>query len=116
MVLSIEKKRHQLNQRAHSKIRLRERFGIVINRIAYKEIVSRIKKPYCGRPCRVAWHIAVSWKTKKRSLWVVSYQGQVLPVIYDKATESVVTIFPRVVLDYIDQNILEMAKGVLNEQ
>lgn len=85
----------KLGQRAHSKRRAWERFGLKFNRDNLKEIVHLVQTQH---------GIHIQRASNSRSMWAIKYKGQKLYVAYDKNTKTIATIMP---LEYAVCDILK---------
>lgn len=81
----IKQNPHAVNQRIHAKNRIYERYGITLNQQTYHSLVKQIqanKAVFVGR------------ETPSRTKWIISYEGQQIPVIYDSNKHTIVTFLP----------------------
>lgn len=72
-------------QRKHAKRRIRERYGISVNRHQLRDIAEQIRQ---GRA------LFVERQSNRVTRWVVEYQGKKILVIYDSLRGNVVTALP----------------------
>ena len=80
--ISTQKK---LAQRVHAKQRAQQRYGFVLNRHQYRDVVLQIQN-------------GVAKKIEKqglgRSVFEVNVDDRIIPVVYDSTTKSIVTFLP----------------------
>ena len=80
-----------ITQREHFKRRLRERYGISINRHEYREIVEWIQEaPHKNR---------LEQQSNRVTVWLVPIQGVNVPVVYDKQRKTAVSALPTAYLE-----------------
>lgn len=77
-------------QRYHAKERALERYGLVLTRAIYREWVRLIQS-----------HKAtfVSRTSCRLSKFIIHWQGQDFPVVYDSMRKTVVTVLPKEALE-----------------
>jgi hypothetical protein len=89
-------KRKVVGLRIHARRRARQRYGLCLVRKDLDQIVGRIQRR------EHAWHIKD--QSNRKSHWLVRYDGQLLPVVYDRRRHAIVTVLPQSVqMDYRKQ-------------
>jgi hypothetical protein len=76
---------------AHAKAAAEERYGIVLNKEARREIVQKIQTGEAD---------FVSRTSNNRTLWKVDHQETSLNVVYDKARHALCTVLPKTALEF----------------
>lgn len=71
--------------RIHAKRRATQRFGLILNKVAYRELVQRIQGP---EPTYVRK------LSNTRSLHVLNVEGRWLWVVYSRRMKTIVTFLP----------------------
>jgi len=87
----MRRKRHKredktLTQREHFKRRLRERYGISINRHEYRDVVEWIQQ--------ADYSDCLEKQSNRVTVWLVPIQGTNVPVVYDKHRHTAVSALP----------------------
>ena len=74
------------NQKRHAKERALERYGLVLTRAVYREWVKLIQS-----------HKAtfVSRTSHRLTRFIVHWEGQDFPVVYDSIRKTIVTVLPK---------------------
>lgn len=75
----------KLAQRAHAKRRAKQRYGLTLNRHELRQVVLQIQE---GRAKQI------EKQGNGKFVFEVTYEGMVIPVVYDKTTKNVVTFLP----------------------
>jgi len=78
-------KRKEVAQRFHAKKRARQRYGIDLPTVVQAAIVKRIQRGQ-GR-----W---LKTQSNRVTHWAVEWEGQTIPVVYDKIRKQIVTVLP----------------------
>lgn len=76
---------HAINQRIHAKNRIFQRYGITLNQKTYYTLIKQIQTNKA---------IFVGRETPSRTKWIVSYNENQFPVIYDSNKHTIVTFLP----------------------
>lgn len=78
-------------QRVHAKNRLKERYGIEINRHDYIALCSMIQNNH---------GIFMVRQSRNRSIWVLRFQQKWLAVVYDKERKQIASFLPPEIIVY----------------
>lgn len=80
-------------ERIHAHRRASDRFGMNLSQRGMDEIVKLIQGGQSDT-------VVSLWRTSNtRTTWAVFYEGQWLPVCYNKVSKQIVTVLPREALD-----------------
>lgn len=77
-------------QRYHAKDRALERYGLVLTRAIYREWVKLIQSRKATFVSRTSCRL---------SKFIIHWQGQDFPVVYDSMRKTVVTVLPKEALE-----------------
>ena len=78
-------------QQQHAMTRLRQRYGLELNKNDYCNIVSIIKKASTGREAEAEF---ITRQSNRVSVWKVLYAGFQLVAVYDRMRKTVCTFLP----------------------
>ena len=78
-------------QRVHAKNRLKERYGIEINRHDYTALCSMIQGNH---------GIFMEKQSRNRSVWVLRFQQKWLVAVYDKERKQIASFLPPEIIVY----------------
>lgn len=97
-----------VSNRAHATTRAAERFGLCLTDDDFRDWESRIAH---SRPDAVM--LSTRHGKRNRTLYAVKHDDQWIPLIYDTATQSVLTVLPAFVLDRYMGTLLPTPPAIL---
>ncbi len=80
------------SQYQHSQKRGRQRYGVTIGPKGYEELCNRIQQQ--DKDC-----VFLERQSNRVSMFAVRFEGEWMPVIYDKIRHSIATFLPKAALE-----------------